>query len=120
MAKNSKVRHFRGNNSYKGSPYNFIQMKTFDELDLLIISASKSFSLSIIVFGIMAKNCKNRQIWRLKGNNSYKWSLYDFDSMETFVELLMLKEENHLYFSLSVIPFEILANNCSLTAMFYF
>jgi hypothetical protein len=33
-----------GNNSYKGSPYNFIQMKTFDELDLLIISASKSFS----------------------------------------------------------------------------
>jgi len=62
MAKNSKVGHFRGNNSYKGSPYNFIQMKTFDELDLLIISASKSFSLSIIVFGIMAKNCKNRQI----------------------------------------------------------
>jgi hypothetical protein len=44
MAKNSKVRHFRGNNSYKGSPYNFFQMKTFGELDLLIISASKSFS----------------------------------------------------------------------------
>ena len=39
-----KVGHFRGNNSFKGSPYNFIQMKTFDELDLLIISASKSFS----------------------------------------------------------------------------
>ena len=44
MANNSKVGHFRGNNSYKGSPYNFIQMKTFDELDLRIISASKSFS----------------------------------------------------------------------------
>jgi hypothetical protein len=44
MAKNSKVEHFRGNNSNKGSPYNFIQMKTFDELDLLIISASKSFN----------------------------------------------------------------------------
>jgi hypothetical protein len=44
MAKNSKVGHVRGNNSYKGSPYNFIQMKTFDELDLLIISASTSFS----------------------------------------------------------------------------
>jgi hypothetical protein len=44
MAKNSKVGHFRGNDSYKGSPYNFIQMKTFDELDLRIISASKSFS----------------------------------------------------------------------------
>ena len=44
MAKNSKVEHFRGNNSYKGSPYNFIQMKTFDELDLRIISASKRFS----------------------------------------------------------------------------
>ena len=44
MAKNSKVGHFRGNNSYKGSPYNFIQMKTFDELDLRIISASKRFS----------------------------------------------------------------------------
>jgi hypothetical protein len=39
MAKNNKVGHFRGNNSYKGLPYNFIQMKTFDELDLLIISA---------------------------------------------------------------------------------
>jgi hypothetical protein len=40
MAKNSKVGHFRGNNSYKGSLYNFIQMKTFDELYLHIISAS--------------------------------------------------------------------------------
>jgi hypothetical protein len=39
-----KVGHFSSNNSFKGSPYNFIQMKTFDELDLLIISASKSFS----------------------------------------------------------------------------
>ena len=46
-----------------------------------------------------------------KGNNSYKGSLYDFDPMETFVELLMLKKEDHLYFSLSVILFEILAND---------
>jgi hypothetical protein len=37
MAKNSKVGHFRGNNSYKGSPYNFIQMKTFDEEKKLLI-----------------------------------------------------------------------------------
>jgi hypothetical protein len=44
MAKNSKVGHFRSNNSYKGSPYNFIHMKTFDELDLRVISASKRFS----------------------------------------------------------------------------
>jgi len=79
--------NFRGNNSYKGKPYNFIQMKTFNGLDLLIISARKSFSLSITVFGIMSKNCKNRQSWRLKGNNSYKGSLYDFDPIETFVEL---------------------------------
>ena len=55
-----------------------------------------------------------------KGNNSYKGSLYDFDTMETFVELLMLKKEDHLDFSLSVILFEILANDCSLTPMFYF
>jgi hypothetical protein len=40
--------------------------------------------------------------------------------METFVELLMLKKEDHLYFSLYVILFEILANDCSLTPMFYF
>ena len=40
--------------------------------------------------------------------------------MATFVELLMLKKEDHLYFSLSVILFEILANDCSLTPMFYF
>ena len=40
--------------------------------------------------------------------------------METFVELLMLKKEDHLYFSLSVILFEILANDCSMTPMFYF
>ena len=39
--------------------------------------------------------------------------------METFVELLVLKKEDHLYFSLSVILFEILANDCSLTPMFY-
>jgi hypothetical protein len=32
--------------------------------------------------------------------------------METFVELLMLKKEDHLYFSLYVILFEILANDC--------
>jgi hypothetical protein len=44
MAKNSKVGHFRSINSYKGWPYSFIRMKTFDELDLRIISASKSFS----------------------------------------------------------------------------
>ena len=30
---NSKLGHFKGNNSYKGSQYNFIQMKTFNELD---------------------------------------------------------------------------------------
>ena len=42
--------------------------------------------------------------------------------METFVELLMLKKEDHLYFSLYmyVILFEILSNDCSLTPMFYF
>ena len=39
--------------------------------------------------------------------------------METFVKLLMLKKEDHLYFSLYVILFEILANDCSLTPMFY-
>jgi hypothetical protein len=55
-----------------------------------------------------------------KGNKSYKGSLYDFDPMETFVEHLMLKKEDHLYFFLSVILFEILANDCSLTPMFYF
>ena len=46
--------------------------------------------------------------------------VFDFDPMETFVELLMLKKEDHLYVSLSVILFEILANDCSLTPMFYF
>jgi hypothetical protein len=38
----------------------------------------------------------------------------------TVVELLMLKKEDHLYFSLYVILFEILANDCSLTPMLYF
>jgi hypothetical protein len=33
--------------------------------------------------------------------------VFDFDPMETFVELLMLKKEDHLYVSLSVIFFEI-------------
>jgi hypothetical protein len=33
--------------------------------------------------------------------------------METFVELLMLEKEDHLYFSLYVILFEILANDCN-------
>jgi hypothetical protein len=40
--------------------------------------------------------------------------------LRTIKELLMLKKEDHLYFSLYVILFEILANDCSLTPMFYF
>jgi hypothetical protein len=48
MAQNSKVGHFRGNNSYKGSPYNFIQMKTFDELDLIMFSGSQGDDENVI------------------------------------------------------------------------
>ena len=65
--------------------------ETFVELDLLIIFASYSFSLSVIVFKILSKNCKkNRQNSCLKANNSYKESSDDFGVMETFVELDLL------------------------------
>jgi hypothetical protein len=46
MAQNGKVGHFRGNNSYKGSPYNFIQMKTFDELDYICIVVAQDLQVS--------------------------------------------------------------------------
>ena len=62
-------------------------METFVKLDLLFIFYSKSFSVSVIVFKILAKNSKNRQNFNLKGNNSCKESSDDFGVMETFVEL---------------------------------
>ena len=57
---------------------------------MLIIFAFYSFSLSVIVFKILAENGKNRQNSRLKANNSYKESSDDFGVTETFVELDLL------------------------------
>ena len=82
--------------------------ETFVELDLLIIFASYSFSLSVIVFKILSKNCKNRQNSRLKANNSYKELSDDFGVTETFVELDLLNNFALYSFSLSVIVSEIL------------
>ena len=93
LAKNRKNHQnlcLNANNSYKDSSDDFGVTETFVELDLLIIFASYSFSLSVIVFKILAENGKNRQNSRLKANNSYKESSDDFDVMETFVELDLL------------------------------
>ena len=99
------------NNSYKDSSDDFGVTETFVELDLLIIFASYSFSLSVIVFKILAENGKNRQNSRLKANNSYKESSDDFGVTETFVELDLLNNFALYSFSLSVIVLEILAKN---------
>ena len=63
------------------------------DLDKLNISSSKSFSLSAVVTISEAENLKKCYFWPLKGNNSYKISSDNFDPMETFVELLILKTE---------------------------
>ena len=49
-----------------------------------------SFSLSVIVLEILAKNRKNHQNLRLNASNSYKESSDDFGAIETFVELDLL------------------------------
>ena len=90
LAKNSKNGQnlcLRANNSHKESSDDFGVMETFVKLDLLFIFPSKSFSVSVIVFKILAKNSKNRQNFNLKANNSCKESSDDFGVMETFVEL---------------------------------
>ena len=56
--KNHKNLRLNANNSYKDSSDDFGVMETFVELDLLIIFASYSFSLSVIVFKILAENGK--------------------------------------------------------------
>jgi hypothetical protein len=53
-----KKSSFKGNNSYKESTDNFRHADLFVDLVLLIIFAVYSFSLSIIVFKIIAKNIK--------------------------------------------------------------
>ena len=58
---------------------------------MMNISSSKSFSLSAIVIISEGENMKKRDFLPLKGNNSYKGSFDNFDSMETSVELLILK-----------------------------
>ena len=114
LAKNRKIRQnlcLNANSSYMDSSDDFGVMETFVELDLLIIFASYSFSLSVIVFKILSKNCKNRQNSCLKANNSYKESSDDFGVQETFVELDLLNNFALYSFSLSVIVLEILAKN---------
>ena len=53
-----KKSSFKGNNSYKESTDNFRHADLFVDLVLLIIFAVYSFSLSVIVFKIIAKNIK--------------------------------------------------------------
>ena len=77
------------------------------ELNKLNISSSKSFSLSAMVTISEAENLKKCHFLPLKGNNSYKASSDNFDPMETFVELLILKMEGSFRFSLSIIVLEI-------------
>ena len=106
LAKNSKNRQnlcFTGQNSCKEMSDNFGVTETFVELDLLIILAFYSFSLSVIAFKIWAKNSKNRQNLHFKGHYSCKESSDNFGVMKTFVELGVLIHS----FSKSVIVLEI-------------
>ena len=101
-----KIDLSKGHNSYKGGQ---IVMKICRQVELnkLNISSSKSFSLSAMVTISEAENLKKCHFWPLKGNNSYKTSSDNFDPMETFVELLILKKEGAFRFSLSIIVLEI-------------
>ena len=106
-SKNRQIRPLKGNNSYKGSSDNFEPVETFVDLNELNIFAILTFSLVLIVFKILGKNSENPQILPLKGNNSNKGSSDDFDPMETFVELLILKGLRCFGFFLSIIVFEL-------------
>ena len=95
------------NDSYKELSDDFGATESFVELDLLNIVAHYSFSLSVIVLEILAKNRKNHQNLRLNASNSYKESSDDFGAIETFVELDLLNIFALHSFSLSVIVLEI-------------
>ena len=88
-----KIDISKDHNSYR---CNQIVMKICRQVDLLNklnISLSKSFSLSAMVTISEAENLKNFNFLPLKGNNSFKASSHNFDPMETFVELLILKKK---------------------------
>ena len=51
-----------GHNPYKGSSDNFEPVETFVDLNELNIFAMLTVSLALIVFKILGKNSKNRQI----------------------------------------------------------
>ena len=85
-SKNRQNVRLKATNSCKESFDNFNVIETFVELHLLIIFASYSFTLSVIVFEILAKNSKISQNLCLKANNSCKESSNNFGVMETFVE----------------------------------
>ena len=114
IAKNCKIcqkSSFKGNNSYKGSSDNFGHNKLLVDLLLLNIFATESFFLSIIIFEIIAKNCKIGKNSSFKGNNSYKGSSDDFGYPLFFVDLLLLNIFAIESFYLSIILFEIIAKN---------
>ena len=103
--KNAQNLGLNANDSYKELSDDFGVTETFVELDLLNNFALYSFSLSVIVLEILAKNRKNHQNLRLNASNSYKESSDDFGAIQTFVELDLLNIFALHSFSLSVIPY---------------
>ena len=85
-----KINISKGYNSYTVRPI-ITKLCMLVELNNLNISSSKSFSLSVTVVILKTENIKKYHFSLLKGNNSYKCSSDNFDPMETFVELLIMK-----------------------------
>ena len=89
-------------------------MKTLVGLIIRIISAIESFILSVIVFTILAENCKTSNFLPLKGNNSYMESSDNFDPEETVVGLIIRIISVFERYWLNLTVLEIYANNYSL------
>jgi hypothetical protein len=86
IAENARIGkngHFRGHNSNTGCPI-LLSICRQVELVMLINFAVYIEHLSLTVFKIKAEN---RKIGHFRSNIPYKRSLYNFDLIETFVEL---------------------------------
>ena len=86
IAENARIGknlYFRGHNSNTGSPILLNICRLVEPL-MLINFAVYIEQLSLTVFKIIAEN---RKIGHFRSNIPYKRSLYNFDLIETFVEL---------------------------------
>ena len=65
------------------------------------MSCQSFMAFTLIIFDLkFSRKFENSRIWYFRGNNSYKGLLFNFDPMDTFVELhlLIISASNSFFF----------------------